>query len=115
MLERGWRAGLSLDRVWVARWLELCPRGDAASRRSLAGLAELLRGDADLFARLPDAQAAWAARRALEARLAGLFRRHARQPAALFIHLLLVALDLERLRGGLVRRALFPVAAEVGA
>jgi hypothetical protein len=36
-----------------------------------------------------------------------LFRRRSGTPVALFAHLTLVALDLERLRGGLVRRQLF--------
>jgi hypothetical protein len=37
-----------------------------------------------------------------------MFRKHAFQPAAVFIHLLLVALDMERLRGSVMQRALFP-------
>ena len=39
--------------------------------------------------------------------LTHLFRRHAASPVAVFSHLALIALDLERLRGGLVRRRLF--------
>ncbi len=35
------------------------------------------------------------------------FRRHTHQPVAAFLHLALVALDLERLRSALVRRTLF--------
>ena len=44
----------------------------------------------------------------LDQSLTAAFRRHSQQPAAIFCHLGLVALDLERLRGGLVRRAVFP-------
>jgi hypothetical protein len=43
----------------------------------------------------------------LSEELAYEFRRHTHQPAAAFMHLALVALDLERLRAALVRRALF--------
>ena len=49
-----------------------------------------------------------ALRRALQARLAVLFRRAMHDPAATFIFLAQIALDLERLRGELVRRAAFP-------
>ena len=46
-------------------------------------------------------------RRDLAHAVTRLFRRHGASPAAVFCHLVLVALDLERLRGGLVRRRLF--------
>ena len=42
----------------------------------------------------------------LESFVVRLIRRNLRQPVTVFSHLLLVALDLGRLRGGLVRRAL---------
>ena len=44
---------------------------------------------------------------AARAALRRLFRLHAGSAAAVFAYLALVALDLERLRGGLVVRALF--------
>jgi hypothetical protein len=44
----------------------------------------------------------------LLARLNTLFRRHSGQIAAVFAHIGLMSLDLERMRGGLVIRALFP-------
>lgn len=47
------------------------------------------------------------ARDRLEARAVRLIRRSLAEPVTVFAHLLLVALDLERLRSGLVRRALF--------
>lgn len=46
-------------------------------------------------------------RRRLDADAVRLIRRCLRQPVTVFSHLLLVALDLGRLRNGLVRRALF--------
>lgn len=50
----------------------------------------------------------WPLRRALQARLSILFRRAMIDPAAAFIFLALAALDLERMRGELMRRAAFP-------
>ena len=47
-------------------------------------------------------------RRALCVRLERLYRRSTLDPAAAFVFLALSALDLERLRGELVQRALFP-------
>jgi hypothetical protein len=46
-------------------------------------------------------------RHALALTLVRLFRKHGGSPAAVFCHLALVALDLERLRGGLIRRRVF--------
>ncbi|MBT8106335.1 MAG: hypothetical protein HKP05_11945 [Woeseiaceae bacterium] len=51
--------------------------------------------------------ASMAPRRKLDAHAVRLIRRSLRQPVTVFSHLLLVALDLGRLRNGLVRRALF--------
>ena len=47
-------------------------------------------------------------RRALVSRLSVLYRRATLEPAAAFIFLALSALDMERLRGELLRRAIFP-------
>jgi hypothetical protein len=47
-------------------------------------------------------------RRALQAKLTLLFRRAMLDPAAAFVFLAQIALDLERLRGELLRRAAFP-------
>jgi hypothetical protein len=56
----------------------------------------------------PAVRDGWPLRRALEAQLTLLFRRAMLDPAVAFIFLALAALDLERLRGELVRRAAFP-------
>ncbi|MEO5363643.1 MAG: hypothetical protein H7838_08475 [Magnetococcus sp. DMHC-8] len=64
------------------------------------------------FPALPDSGAARQARQRLQQQLRELFRRQIGQPAALFIHLALLALDFERLRGGLVLRALYHATAE---
>lgn len=95
--------GADLWGAWLAGWRRLWPE----KNRDLEKLAALLTEHGARFAELaPDADG-WAARRELEARLDLSFRRSAFGPGALFAHLALDALELERLRGGLVRRALF--------
>jgi hypothetical protein len=87
--------------IWHAAWLERVPPHEAEpglmSRPAALLLPRLLgaRGERSL--------AAEPTRRALSK----LFRRHAGSPVAVFAHLALVALDVERLRGGLVARRLF--------
>jgi hypothetical protein len=53
-------------------------------------------------------------RRMLVTRLSALYRRATLDPAAAFIYLALSALDMERLRGELLRRAIFPRLGRVG-
>jgi hypothetical protein len=85
------------------RW----PFTTPSERRSLDDLlAELEQHRAAMGG--SDAADGWALRAELDARVTRLFRLHAGGPAAPFCHLTLVALDLERLRGALLRRALFP-------
>jgi hypothetical protein len=50
----------------------------------------------------------WALRRELQARLVLLLRRHAVEPVEAFAYLALCAVELERLRGEITRRAAFP-------
>jgi hypothetical protein len=76
------REGDRLLEKWSSRWRSLWPRASADERRSL--------------------------RSQLEARLIKLFRSERERPAPVFCHLALTALELERLRGALLRRSLFP-------
>ena len=75
-------------------------------------LAELVRLVSDHLARFRIAapHEAGSLRRAFEARLLALFRRHPVEAAAAFAWLALAALDLERLRGEIERRIAFPEA-----
>ena len=91
--------------AWEAHWRALWPAVSAEERVDLDALARLLRRHATEFGRMDPANAA-EARLALAARLSALLRRAAAQPAALFAWLALLALDLERLRGLFVTRAL---------
>lgn len=90
---------------WQAHWTRLWPQDRAAERRELAQLCDRLREHLADFAR-QDAATAWEVRRALRSRMAYAFRRAALQPVAGFLFLLLLALDLERLRAELMLRAL---------
>lgn len=96
-----------LDDWWADRWQMLWP----APRAAHAGLYELLglirehrsamRDDA-----LKSSDAAKQAKH-LQHRVVRILRSRLREPVVIFCHLLLCALEMQRLRGGLVRRALF--------
>lgn len=96
--------GVLLD-FWLAEWQRRW-RATRVERSALEQLVALLRSSRTAFLRLDGARTA-AARRALEARLAVLFRRGFSGPLAVFAWLLLATLELERLRGELVSRVLF--------
>jgi hypothetical protein len=106
-LAAAWPAPTSLGSAWRDEWLRRLPQPIAAAGDSLRDLVEVLRRHAAAFAAAPPGPGALL-RRELQARLALLLRRATLEPAAAFIHLALDALDLERLRGELLRRALFP-------
>lgn len=99
-------APTTLTERWQAHWRALWPN-DAASARALNVLIKHVRThlvDLDRAAP-PDRSARY--RRTFARDLLRMFRSGSRTPLALFCHLALVALDLERLRGGLVRRRAF--------
>jgi hypothetical protein len=95
----------SLLEAWLAEWQQRWP-GDAPAAAGLNQLTATLRAHARRFMTLAPGDTG-DARHALNGRLQILFRRQAQQPAVVFIYLALFALDLERLREGLIRRALF--------
>lgn len=92
--------------LWRVEWQQRLPHGDG--RRDLeARLLPLLAAHAAAFA-APQAVDGWAMRRALQGRLVLLLRQTLVQPVTAFIYLALSALDVERLRGELLRRRAFP-------
>ncbi len=97
---------LTLAGRWYAHWRTLWPK-DATERRALAALAETVKAHVARLERSGPQDASAPYRRELAQTITRMFRRHGGTPTAAFCHLALVALDLERLRGGLVRRALF--------
>lgn len=101
-----WQPDVPIFEGWLVCWQALWPQ----SSRGTTGLEYLSR----LFKTQLEAQSSETAvdvaalRERLDHDLVTAFRRYRAQPAVGFAHLGLTALDLERLRGGLVRRALFP-------
>lgn len=96
-----------LDEWWTARWQAQWPPPLSAH----AGLREvvgLLRGyrTAMRDVTLP-AKAAKELGERLRRRVVRLLRSRMREPVVIFCHLLLTAFELQRLRNGLIRRALF--------
>lgn len=105
----GRQQGESLLETWLGHWRGLWPKMPSSHRQSLDALVRLLGGHlAALTSTASEQQSSEPARGALEERLSRRFRRHIQQPATGFLHLSLVALDLERLRGVLLTRKLFP-------
>jgi hypothetical protein len=92
----------ALRERWLAEWRRRLPARPP-------GLDDLVREiDAHREAFVHPQAGSWPARRAFEARLARFFRRAFLSPAAVFAWLLLQALELERLRAEILRRAWFP-------
>jgi hypothetical protein len=94
-----------LTELWLTRWRELRPPLDAFTEQLLAAVSRAVREHVRLLA-LEGADAV-ALREQLRQRLNKLFRAAAGTLVATLCHLALMALDFERLRGGLVNRSLF--------
>lgn len=92
--------------LWRAEWRRRLPLAEA-SQGIDAHLEPLLVQHASAFA-APRAVDGWALRRQLHSRLVLLLRRTLVEPVTAFVYLALSALECERLRGELVRRAAFP-------
>ena len=90
--------------AWQAQWQQRWPGSSDEQRSSLLLLARTVHEHLAAFATLPLESTA-ASRERLAERVRRQLHDAAGQPAALFAYLLLVALDLERLRGEFVLRA----------
>ncbi|MFZ1100066.1 MAG: hypothetical protein WAN26_11770 [Steroidobacteraceae bacterium] len=91
-----------LGAAWRAHWQALMPRSDAYTRQLLGLLLRAI--DAHGARLLEDGAGAVVLRTELADRLARMFRAAAGTVIASACHLALLALDLQRLRGGLARR-----------
>lgn len=96
-LLEAWQPDRALHEVWSRQWRQRWPRQP-----------KLTRGLRTLDDLLLQALAVQQHGEAFDASLVHLFRRESFKPAAAAAHLALVALDVERLRGELLLRALFP-------
>ena len=101
---RGEPAALASD--WLAAWRALLPEGQG-QRTIEQTLVPLLHRHAQGFAASQSIDG-WGQRRALQARLVALWRRHPVEPVAVFAHLALQAIEFERLRAEVIGRAAFP-------
>ena len=88
--------------AWRARW----PTTGGRCRRDLEALAALVSRHVETF-QGGGTESAWALREALHGRLWRLLHLRAVQPVALFAFLAILLIDLERLRGALLSRAVF--------
>lgn len=97
--------------AWLEDWRARTPAGQ--QRIALDDFHQVFaRHIANILEDPASRPAGPALREHLLVRLNSLFRRHAGQVGAVFAHLGLMAVDMERLRGGLVMRSLFPQAGE---
>lgn len=96
----------ALGSAWFAEWQRRLPPR-ALKDEALRALAHALASHAEAFGRSPPGSGT-PQRAALRARLVLFVRRAALKPAAVFAQLAITALDLERLRAELLRRAWFP-------
>jgi hypothetical protein len=108
-LANEWRRPDGLLHAWRTEWTRRLPNGALTRSASIHELARLFATTrtatyvSSAHRPIADSQRAM-----LAERLALLFRRSTLDPAAAFVFLALIALDLERLRGELLRRAIFP-------
>lgn len=92
---------------WQVRWQTLWPSMPRAELRALGALHAALSSHFRDMASADSQSDGWLLRAELASQLERLFRAEREQPAPVFCHLALTALDLERLRGALLRRLLF--------
>ncbi|MGD2073658.1 MAG: hypothetical protein PVI91_02160 [Gammaproteobacteria bacterium] len=111
-LVQSWDPAVPVYQTWLQCWQQLWPKAPrlAVGLRRLGAIRELqasvtLAGVSDVRGEQ---------RAALVGVYERAFRRYSFQPGAAFAHLALVALDLQRLRSGILRRRLFAETAEAG-
>lgn len=102
-IAEAWQGGMPVTQAWHEQWLRLLPT-KASQEPGIIQCSKLLR---EHISR-PDQVATEQLRALLEQQLVSLFRRSSFHITAAYAHLGLTALDLERIRSGLARRACFP-------
>ena len=102
-----WQSDQSLVTGWLIYWRSLWPDKKFKHQTPLNELIKLTTGHIETFRHLVPTMTG-PQRQQLSTKLTVMFRKYAFQPVAVFIHLFLVALDIERLRGAIMRRSLFP-------
>lgn len=100
------RAHANLRAAWFAHWRKLWPQGDARAFAQVEMLAAALQSPGADVVTTPAQDVAQRTR--WTAWLNFRFRQLPRAPVTSLLHLLMLAQDLERLRGELLQRRLFP-------
>ncbi len=108
-----WQSGMTLPDAWVQHWQSLWPVKNTKHAQPLLQLIALLNQHLVSFRQSP-LNHTWQTRETLVRQLRILFRKYNFQAVATFIHLALVALDIERLRGNIIQRSLFARRREEG-
>lgn len=96
-----------LLQTWSQQWQRRWPECSGDQQVALQSLLRSVRTHLQVFAHLP-VELASAARASLAERVQRLLHSAPAQPVALFAYLLLIALDIERLRGEFTLRAAAP-------
>jgi hypothetical protein len=99
----------AIPAAWSDAWHRRWPAVHGAARRHLVDLGGRVARHLAAFPGLPPGRT-WEARAGLRERLRLGFHQRSLEPAAAFLYLALVLLDLERLRAGLLGRRLFDAA-----
>lgn len=107
-LLQAWQEGIGLSESWLQHWRTLWPKAGTMLTTPLELCTKRIQTYLVDLSKQPAGSSSQKARAVLAEQLTRDFRRHTHQPAATFVHLGLVALDLQQLRGALVRRAVFP-------
>jgi hypothetical protein len=102
-----WQTGTPLLEGWLKIWRGLWPDSSSGLVGPLDELVEQLRHRVLMPDNDEGVEHGSYSRDQLPEKLTYAFRRHSHQPAAAFVHLALVALDLRQLRAALLRRTLF--------
>lgn len=103
----------ALIRAWYRHWRRLWPDVTSSTATHLHQIAHTV-GHARASLVSAETGRSGPTLEALEQHLTRLFRRYNHEPAAAFAHLALTALLLERLRGALAVRILFPPPSDAG-
>ena len=105
-----WKLGKPMLTAWTEHWRSLWP-----DRKSNQSINKLISTIDRLLLNIeqPSSQPGWKSREILVDKLTILFRQFSYQPIAVFIHLALIALDIERLRGNILKRRLFDTSKDV--